>query len=108
MNDNVIKFFQRYDNDPAMQERVMAAEAAYPGSLEIREALVEAVLLPEAKELGLEFTVADLRAYETRLKTACLRAETPEDQVDEERSYWLLDRGWTNDESRFCSSDEHE
>ena len=45
MNDNVIRFFERYDAEPALRARVEEAEAAYPGSLEIREAVVEAVLL---------------------------------------------------------------
>ena len=42
--------------------------AAYPGSYEIREALTEFALLPVAEELGLGFTIQELRAYETRLK----------------------------------------
>ena len=107
MNDNVIRFFERYDAEPALRARVAAAEAAYPGSLEIREAVVEAVLLPFARELGLEFTVADLRAYETRLKTACLRDEAAGGEPEEAACYWLLDRGWASDEASFCSSEAH-
>ena len=41
MNDNVNKFFALYDSDPALRERLAQAEAAYPGSLEIREAVAE-------------------------------------------------------------------
>ncbi len=101
MLENAEKFFDLYGRDEALRRRVLEAEAMYPGSLEIREAVVEAVLLPIAAELGLPFSLADLRAFETRhkLKNAP-RADEPiregepiEDPVD----YWLLDKGWTYD-----------
>ena len=62
MTDHVSRFFEIYDTDSALRRRVDEAVACYPGSLEIRESLVEAVLLPIAAELGLPFTVAELRA----------------------------------------------
>ena len=68
MVENAEKFFDRYRTDETLRQRVAEAEAAYPGSLEIRESVAEYVLLPIAEELGLPFTVKDLRAYETRLK----------------------------------------
>lgn len=105
MNENVIKFFERYDADEALRARVAEAEANYPGSLEIREALCEAVLLPIAQEIGLAFTLDDLRKYETRKKMARATQDVdkwlaePDDGGD---SYWLLDRGWSDDEAKFC------
>jgi len=99
MVENAEKFFERYAADEALRERVLAAEMEYPGSLEIREAVVEAVLLPFAEELGLPFTVKDLRAYETRLKMRGLREEAPD--IDNPVIYWLLDRGWEVDEERM-------
>ena len=101
MIENAEKFFDRYARDEELRRRVLEAEAMYPGSLEIREAVVEDVLLPIAAELGLPFTLADLRAFETRhkLKNApkadepILEGEPIEDPVD----YWLLDKGWTYD-----------
>ncbi|MCR5664724.1 MAG: Nif11-like leader peptide family natural product precursor [Oscillospiraceae bacterium] len=105
MNGNVGLFFDRYREDAALRERVAAAEAAYPGSLEIREAVVENVLLPIAEELGLPFTVKDLRAYETRLKMKNIQPDVPipegEPVDDDPVSYWLLDRGWENDPDIF-------
>lgn len=105
MNENVIEFFTRYESDAALRARVAEAESFYPGSLEIREALCEAVLLPIARELGLEFTLDDLRKYETRKKMA-RATQNPDEWLDEPdnggESYWLLDRGWTDDESKFC------
>ena len=94
-------FFARYEKDEALRERLRQAEACYPGSLEIREAVVEDVLLPIADELGLPFTLGDLRAFETKhkLKNApnldvpIEEGEPIEDPVD----YWLLDKGWTYD-----------
>ncbi len=105
MNENVIKFFERYDADEALRSRVAEAEANYPGSLGIREALCEAVLLPIAQEIGLAFTLDDLRKYETRKKMARATQDVdkwlaePDDGGD---SYWLLDRGWSDDEAKFC------
>ena len=95
MNINVIKFFEKYDADPELQKRVADAVNAYPGSLELREALVEACLLPFAEELGLPFTVVDHKDVE--LTEEDLAAE------DDDEDYWLEGKGWTNDESAFCT-----
>lgn len=95
--ENVIKFFALCDKDEALRERIRLAEEYYPGSLELREPLVEAVLLPIAEELELPFTVGELRAYETKLK---LERQAKEEVG--EFSYWLLDHGWSNDEASFC------
>ena len=40
MLDNAVKFFDRYKTDETLRARVQEAVNAYPGSLEIREALV--------------------------------------------------------------------
>ena len=64
-SDVVSQFMALYQSDPDLQEKFAQAEAAYPGSLDIREAVVEEILLPLAKEAGFSFTVEDLRSYET-------------------------------------------
>lgn len=96
--ENVKKFFALYDSDPALRERLRQAEEMYPGSLEIRSAVVENVLLPVAEELGLPFSLMDLRVYETKLKAERNRdvALTEEElaQPLEDISYWLVDHGW--------------
>lgn len=106
MTDHVSRFFEQYERDPALKARVEEAVACYPGSLEIRESLVEAVLLPIAAELGLPFTVDELRAYETRKKLSRVKPDVPIEEGDKDEDadfegYWLLDRGWENDESIF-------
>lgn len=97
MRENVGKFFERYAGDEALRRRIAEAQANYPGSLEIREAVVEAVLLPEAEALGLPFTVQELRAYETRKKLEASRDGAVSDTDEDFEGYWLLDRGWTYD-----------
>ena len=93
MKENVGKFFELYDSDPAVRCRVEENVAAYPGSYERREALTEFALLPVAEELGLGFTLQELRAYETRLKLE--RGMAKDGEYDRsEHSYWLLERGW--------------
>ena len=97
MIENVIKFFDLYSRDEALRKRVMDAEAMYPGSLEIREAVVQDVLLPIAKDVGLPFDISDLRKYETRLKMSKVTMDDDEwlkMEDDGGASYWLLDRGW--------------
>ena len=105
VNLNVVKFLRQYDSDPELRKKVADAEAAYPGSLEIREAVVEDVLIPIAEEMGLGFTLMDLYTYERKLKNERSKdVELTEAELaaeDEEYSYWLVDRGWANDESCF-------
>lgn len=104
MNENVVKFFELYDNDEALRKRIEDAEAAYPGSLEIRDAVIEAVLLPVAEELGLPFTLRDLRVYESVMSAKrCPDEEMTEEELSEsgEYSYWFNGRGWSYDKNMF-------
>ena len=101
MIENAEKFCALYESDEALRERVAEAEACYPGSLEIREAVVENVLLPIAAELGLPFTVKELRAFETRIKLRRIKpAGIPEagEEIEEPCRFWLLDYGWEENE----------
>ena len=75
--NHVEEFFARYESDPALQAKVEESLACYPGSLELRESVVEHVLLPIAADLGLSFTVDELRAYETRKKLQNMRPDVP-------------------------------
>ena len=102
MTDTAKKFFDLVAEDAALRQRLDDAEAMYPGSLEIRDALAEDVLLPIARELGYDFDLNDLRAFETRMKMSGLKAKDGEDAPDANYKYWLLDCGWDYDESRFC------
>ena len=106
MNENVARFFERYDADPALRARVAEAEAAYPGSLEVRESVAAAVLLPIAEDLGLPFTLQELRAYETRKMLSRVKPDVPiqegeEDEDADFEGYWLLERGWDYDTSNL-------
>lgn len=108
MLDNAVTFFERYKTDEALRERVQEAVNAYPGSLEIREALVEAALLPIARELDLDFTVDELRAYETRVKMSRLNKSNEEyfASIEDEEGFWLLDNGWEYDEEILRAGEE--
>ncbi len=98
MMENVEAFFALYRSNEQLRQRVLEAEALYPGSLEIRESVAEAVLLPIARDLGLPFTLQELRAYETRIKLRSIKPDVPIDENepidDDPVVYWLLDRGW--------------
>ncbi len=100
---NVEQFFERYDSEPALQEKVEEALACYPGSLEVRESVVEYVLLPVAAEEGLPFTVQELRAYETRKKLQNRKEDVPIDEdepLEDPPTYWLLEKGWEWDDTQ--------
>ena len=104
MNENVVKFFELYDSDETLRKRIEDAEASYPGSLEIRDAVIEAVLLPVARELGLPFTLRDLRVYESVMSAKrCPDEEMTEEELSEsgEYSYWFNGRGWSYDKNMF-------
>ena len=99
--NHVEEFFARYEADPALQARVEEALACYPGSLELRESVVENVLLPIASELGLPFTVDELRAYETRKKLHNMKPDVAVEEgepVEDPPTYWLLESGWEWDD----------
>ena len=52
----------------------------------------------------LPFTVQELRAYETRKKLQNRKEDVPIDEdepLEEQAEYWLLDRGWENDEDEM-------
>ena len=105
MNENVIIFFERYESDPELRKKVQLALDSYPGSLEIRESVVKNVLLPIAEAEGLAFTVDDLRKYETRKKLKKATMDNDEwlsMEDDGGDDFWLLDHGWSDDESKFC------
>jgi len=98
MSSNVEKFFELYESDWALRDRLDAAEAEYPGSLEIRSAVCEHVLLPVAEELGLPFTIQELKLYELRLKALRYRdvPMSEEEMADtgDGKRFWLLEQGW--------------
>ena len=108
MIENAATFSERYKHDEALRARVREAMDAYPGSLEIREALVENVLLPIARELGLDFTLAELRAYETKVKMKRLSQSDEEyfSAIEDEEGFWLLDNGWDYDEDVLRAGEE--
>jgi len=108
MIENAVTFFERYQSDEALRDKVREAMDAYPGSFEIREALVENVLLPIARDLGLDFTLSELRAYETRKKMSRLNKSDEEyfDSVEDEEGFWLLDNGWEYDEDILRAGEE--
>ncbi len=100
MIEHAEAFFARCAEDEALRERLREAEENYPGSLEIREAVVEDVLLPIARELGFDCTLEELRTYETRLKLRNARPDLPveeDEEIEDPVRYWLLDHGWTYD-----------
>ena len=92
MIEHAEAFFARCAEDEALRERLREAEENYPGSLEIREAVVEDVLLPIARELGFDFTLEELRTYETRLKLRNARPDLPVEEDEEIEDPWYTGR----------------
>ncbi len=100
--ENVSRFMELFNSNSSLQKSFADAEASYPGSLEIREAVVEDLVLPMAEQAGFPFTVEELRKYETSLYLSRHRDEEQDpDEPDDDTFYFLLDHGWTNDNSIF-------
>lgn len=100
-NENVKIFMERLEAEPELAKRVDDDMNAWPGSWENREFLVQDVLIPIAEAEGLPFEVADLRKYEMQLKMQRQKDVDISNEEDVEYTYWLMDRGWFNDDSIF-------
>lgn len=105
VSENVIRFFEIYTSSDELKARIENEIAMYPGSLEIREALAEDILLPIAEEMQLPFSLDELRAYETKKLLAERTADISGGEVPETYEYWLVNRGWENNEATFCSGE---
>ena len=73
-------------------------------------ALKEALAM--ARELGLEFSIRELQDYETEHYARRHRdVELTEEDLaapDEEPEYWLIQHGWSHDDSIFCPGSKKE
>lgn len=95
MIENIEKFYKLLSEDSSVAKKLEDAQNAYPGSWEIREPFIRETMLPLAEELGLSFTIEELRKYETRLKVMNSRdIEDDSDTVPDPVVYQLLDHGW--------------
>ena len=107
MIENIEKFYKLLSEDTSVAKRLEDARNAYPGSWEIREPFIRETMLPLAEELGLGFTIEELRKYETRMKVMNSRdIEDASDSVPEPVIYQLLDRGWETDRSVYEEAEE--
>ncbi len=102
MIENIEKFYKLLSDDRSVAKRLEDAQNAYPGSWEIREPFIRETMLPLAEELGLGFTIEELRKYETRMKVMSSRdTEDESGDVPEPLIYQLLDHGWETSDSVF-------
>ena len=107
MIENIEKFYNLLSEDESVAKRLEDAQNAYPGSWEIREPFIRETMLPLAEELGLGFTIEELRKYETRLKVMNSRdVEDESDGVPAPLIYQLLDHGWETDSSVYAEAEE--
>ncbi len=107
MVENIEKFYKLLSEDASVAKRLEDAQNAYPGSWEIREPFIRETMLPLAEELGLGFTIEELRKYETRLKVMNSRdVEDESDGVPDPPVYQLLDHGWETDSSVYAEAEE--
>ncbi len=107
MVENIEKFYKLLSEDASVAKRLEDAQNAYPGSWEIREPFIRETMLPLAEELGLGFTIEELRKYETRLKVMNSRdVEDESDSIPDPPVYQLLDHGWETDSSVYAEAEE--
>ncbi len=77
--ENVKAFFEALSKDEALQQALKEKEVAYTGSKEDREAIIEGILIPVAKEAGYTFTMEELEEFE---KDMCTDRELDEDELE--------------------------
>ena len=107
MIENIEKFYKLLSEDRAVATKLEDAQNAYPGSWEIREPFIRETMLPLAEELGLGFTIEELRKYETRMKVMSSRdTEDESDEVPEPFVYQLLDHGWETASSVYEEAED--
>ena len=68
--ENIKAFFEALSKDEALQQALKEKELAYTGAKEDREAVMEAIVLPVAREAGYDFTLEELNELEK-----CMQAE---------------------------------
>ncbi|MCR4907270.1 MAG: Nif11-like leader peptide family natural product precursor [Lachnospiraceae bacterium] len=71
--ENVIKFEEKVMKDGELQKKLEAAAKAYEGDKTDEKAVFEAVIVPIAREIGLEFTFEEADGF---------RKEVPDGEVD--------------------------
>ena len=62
--ENVRKFYTELAENKELQEKLKKAEKDFDGDGSDKEAVVQEVLIPVAKEAGYDITVEDIRTYE--------------------------------------------
>ena len=65
--ENVKKFYEKLESSKELQEKLVKAQESYTGDKADKEAVLETVLLPIAKEAGYDFTAQELKAAEKEL-----------------------------------------
>ena len=86
--ENVVKFYEKLAQDVALAEKLNALDKDFAekneGSADdaaMREKAVEAIVLPLAKEVGLPFTLEELKEYEQDQMNNMTLSEDELDQV---------------------------
>ena len=59
--ENVRKFYEKLESSKELQEKLVKAQESYIGDKADREAVLETVLLPIAKEAGYDFTISEYK-----------------------------------------------
>ena len=63
MNQDIQKFMELMETDEALQEKLKSAAESYTGEM-TPEAAYDNLIIPIAREAGLNFTMEELREYE--------------------------------------------
>jgi len=86
--ENVAKFYEKLAQDAALAEKLNALDRDFAekndapaDDMAVREKAAEAIVLPLAKEVGLPFTIEELKAYEQEQLKEMNLSEDELDQV---------------------------
>ena len=64
--DDVKKFYKELGENKELQDKIIKAQESYSGDIADRQAMVESIVVPIAKEAGYEFSAEEAYIYERK------------------------------------------
>jgi len=108
---NAAKFYEKLQNDAALAEKLNALDkdfaeknGASSDDAAMREKAVETIIIPLAKEVGLPFTLDELKAYEQeQVKNMALSEDELEQVAGGRKKQQKSGKGTTTGAGAYCA-----
>ena len=109
--ENVGKFYEKLAQDAALAEKLNALDKDFAekngvstDDAAMREKAVDAIIIPLAKEVGLPFTIEELKEYEQeQLKEMNLSEDEPDQVAGGRKKQQKSGKGTTTGAGAYCA-----